>query len=213
MVGPPLRSSIQVLLGSVPASHHPGSPLIAASGDGRAAARHGTLTVAGESEGLPQAVTYHRHLQADAVAQLLGAEVDGAPHQAGEGIVLGAVARPQPAEAGTGQRCCPALGFAPPSKNRLFWGILQWDAPASGCTKSPGKGSGTAGYSHIQHVAESSHLLIPLLGDFEELVAAGEGVRPGGNLRGRARAHQLAAASPGAPAHRPPGPGFAGSPR
>lgn len=50
------------------------------------------------------------------MAQLLGAEVDGTPHQAGEGIVLGAVAGPQPAEAGTGQRCCPALGFAPPPK-------------------------------------------------------------------------------------------------
>lgn len=165
----------------------------------QAAAWCGTLTVAGEGEGLPQAVTHHCHLQADAVAQLLGAEVDGTPHQAGEGIVLGAVAGPQPVEAGTGQRCCPALGFAPPPKNHLFWGILQWDAPA------------LAGYSHIQHVAESSHLLIPLLGDFKELVAVGEGVRPGGNLRGRAPAHQPAAASWGAPAHRPPGTGFAGS--
>lgn len=177
-----------------------GSPPMAARGDGQAAVRRGTLTVAGEGEGLSQAVTHHRHLQADAVAQLLGAEVDGAPHQAGEGIVLGAVAGPQPAEAGTGQRCCPALGFAPLLKKCLFWGILQWDAPTP------------AEYSHIQHVAESSHLLIPLLGDFEELVAVGKGVRPGGNLRGRAPACQPAAASLGVPARRPPRTGFAGCP-
>jgi len=108
----------------------PGSPELAARGDGRAAASHGTLTVAGEGEGFPQAVTQHRHLQADAVAQLLGAEVDGTPHHAGEGIVLGAVARSQPAEAGTGQRCCLALGFCPTApKNACFGafcsGMLQ----------------------------------------------------------------------------------------
>lgn len=138
----------------------------------------GALTVAGEGEGLPQAVTHHGHLQADAVAQLLGAEVDGAPHQAGEGIILGAVAGPQAVEAGTGQGCCPAVGVSPPTKKRLFGGISQRDAPASG-------------YSHVQHVAESGHLLIPLLRHFEELVAVGKGVRPGGDLWGRARAHQL----------------------
>lgn len=73
----------------------------------------GTLTVAGEGEGLPQAVTHHRHLQAHAMAKLLGAEVHCAPHQASQGIVLGAVAGAQPGEAGMGQGCCPALGLTP----------------------------------------------------------------------------------------------------
>jgi len=91
----------------------------------------------------------------------------------------------------------PCSGFLPHRpKKCLFWGILQWDAPAP------------ARYSHVEHVAESSHLLIPLLRDFEELVAVGEGVRPGGNLQGRAQARQPAAASLGAPAHRPPGTGL-----
>lgn len=38
------------------------------------------------------------------------------------------------------------------------------------------------GYSHVQHVAEGGHLLVPLLGHLEELVAVGQGVRPGGHL-------------------------------
>jgi len=58
------------------------------------------LTVAGKGAGLPQAVTQHCHLQADAMSQVLGAEVDGAPHEAGQGIVLGAGAGPQPAGKG-----------------------------------------------------------------------------------------------------------------